>query len=124
MSISLELRDGDLVLRDGDLAVVTGIDCLVQGLRIAVETPFGTDMFNTAYGFDVLGTLGSAAGPRTLRALIRLNLVRTLTRDTRVREITDVVFDEDAASRRWHALVTIETVDGEEGTVPVEGTVR
>jgi hypothetical protein len=110
---SLALIDGDLVLEDGRLGEVSGEANLVQALALRVLTPFGSDQFNTGYGFDAQNVFSQPANARTVEDLISLNLVRTLGTDSRVREIRDVVFlDPGEAHRRrsWTVQISIITI--------------
>jgi hypothetical protein len=118
----LALADGDLVLANGTLAVVAGLPNLVQALTLRVQTPFGSDIFNTGYGFDAASVFTQPVTARTVADLIRLNLVRVLATDARVREIRDVTVTPDAERRRWTAEVSIVTGDGQPQTIalPVE----
>jgi hypothetical protein len=143
---SLKLHQGDLVFEDGDLALVAGRENLVQGLKVAIETPLASDIFNVAYGFDVFGTLVEPRGARSLdeplrrslaeltrpelqelvqgnlRELVRLNLVRTIARDDRVREVREIALERDApGGRRWNATVVLSTVADGELTLAVDG---
>jgi hypothetical protein len=143
---SLKLEDGDLVLAAGDLVMVAGRDNLMQGLRVAIETPLASDVFNVAYGFDVVGTLVEPGGigrldeplrrglaelsrpevkellRTNLRDLVRLNVVRTLSRDDRVREVQEVVVGRtDRAARRWTASVVLSTVAEGELSLQLDG---
>jgi hypothetical protein len=117
---SLALVDGDLVLKDGDLVDVAGVGNLVQALTLRVLTPLGSDQFNTGYGFDAENVFTQPANARTVRDLITLNLVRTLSTDDRVREIRDVVFLDPAEAHRrrsWTVEVTILTIDNQPQTL-------
>jgi hypothetical protein len=127
---SLQLDGGDLAFADGDLALVSGRDNLLQALQVMIETPFGADIFNVNYGFDALGALGQPQSVRMTRDLVRLQIVKSLDLDDRVREIKEVVFDDDPrffeidpqagaleesrlehkSSRRWRAMIVISTV--------------
>lgn len=139
---SLLLEDGDLRFADGDLAPVAGRDNLLQGVRVMIDTPFGSDVFNANYGFDLLAILSSPQTTRMTKDLIRLNIVKSVSTDNRVREIKDVVFDDDpryfellgpaagspeeaARTRRlrrgWRVLVVLETLSEGEVAVRLEG---
>ena len=61
---SLRVTDGDLVFEQGDLAIIAGRDNFLQAMQMMIETPFGTDIFNVNYGFDLLSILRS---PQTVR---------------------------------------------------------
>jgi hypothetical protein len=133
----LRVEDGDIVIENDAVATVSGLDILLQSLVLRVMTPLGDDEFNTTYGLDVESIFTQPTGARLTKELIKLNLVRTLATDPRVREVRDVVFPDDpdfleehpqlnaeAArerrhSRLWTVLVTILTVDEEAHTLPV-----
>lgn len=112
LGVSLALVDGDLAFTGGgDLQQVAGRENLHQGLKAIIETPFGTDLFNVGYGFDLGASLGvdlesilatelgtSRVVPQglpLLKELVRLNLVRSLSIDDRVAEVREVVFDDE-----------------------------
>jgi hypothetical protein len=140
----LLIADGDLALeRDpvtnlSQLRRISGLANLVQALVLRIRTPLGNDEFNTTYGLDVANIFTQPTGARVTKELIKLNLVRTLGTDPRVREVRDVVFlDEpeflaqhpeldarEARKRRqerlWRVQVTIITVDGEPQAFEVE----
>jgi hypothetical protein len=137
---SLLLEDGDFVLAGGDLALVAGRDNLLQALRVTIDTGFGTDVFNTAYGFDAKAVFATALTPRAAKDVVRLNLVKSLSQDNRVTLIKDVVFDDDPAyyeylpaedkaaheqarrtRRRWQALVVLQTISEGEVALRLEG---
>ncbi len=92
---SLQLTDGDLIVDQGDLVTIVGRDNFLQAIQIMIETPFATDIFNVNYGFDLLSILGSPQTVRFIKELIRLNIVKSVSQDNRVREIKEVVFDDD-----------------------------
>lgn len=135
------MRNGNLTIGEGDIATVTGRDNLLQGIQAMIGTPFGSDVFNVNYGFDMLGILGGQTTLSQTKDLIRLNLVKSLSQDNRVREILDVIFDDDpqfiatqtpaaaeqsrilrASQRRWQAMVVVETVSQGQVTIQLEGT--
>jgi hypothetical protein len=137
---SLELSDGDLRFENGDFAVVSGADNLAQALRVSIATPAATDIFNVNYGFDFMGALGQPAGGRLVKEFIRLNLIKSLSVDDRVREVRDVIFDDDpryfdynpqedpsetalrhSTTRRWRAVVVLQAVAGPDVVVKLEG---
>jgi hypothetical protein len=127
---SLRLVDGDLAVEQGRLLEVDGIDNLVQALVLRILTPLGNDVFNTGYGFDARNVFTQPAGARMTRELIRLNLVRTLSPDPRLREVTAITFPDEpdglaapggvdtaaAEARRRGRLcpceISLRTVDG------------
>lgn len=136
---SLRLADGDLAFEQGDLAIVRGRENFLQSIRVIVETPAGSDVFNVNYGFDLAGILQAATSVRHTKELIRLNIVKSVSQDSRVREIKEIVFsDEDrfadlvpgladgarpsARMREWHAVVIVETISEGEVALRLEGT--
>jgi hypothetical protein len=141
MGRSLELSNGDLQLVGGDLATVAGQDNFLQAMQVMIETPLGTDIFNVSYGFDLAGIISQPQGLRLTKELIRLNIVKSLSRDDRIREISEVVFDDDPrffelapqanaerarlshkANRQWQAIVVVQTITEGEVAVTLEGT--
>ncbi len=140
---SLALVDGDIVFMDTLIAgkngpesartlkPVTGRDNLLQALELRVLTPPGSDLFNTAYGLDITEAFTLPGNIRMVKELLKLSLVRTLATDPRVRDIRDVIFEDDPAyrarhpqvmedmvradrrARFWHVDVVIETIDGQ-----------
>jgi hypothetical protein len=134
---SLALKDGDLVLEEGSLLTVRGKRNLLQALELRVLTPLADDRFNTTYGLDVRQAFTQPGSIRLVKELIKLNLVRTLATDPRVRDVREVLFVDDPAylaqhperdpnaakmnrqRRLWRVEVLIETVDGQTETLPV-----
>jgi len=117
---SLLLEDGDLVLRDGSLVETSGVRNLAQALGLRVLTPLGSDQFNTGYGFDGRSVFAEAADARMVRELVRLNLVRALGTDPRVREIREIVFLDPGDARRhrsWTVEVSLVTADDQQETL-------
>jgi hypothetical protein len=112
---SLLVEEGDLVLQNGSLVEVRGLPNLIQALTLRVFTPYGTDIFNPTYGFDLSVIFGGSLNTRARRDLIRLNLVRTLTGDRRVREVRDIQFrpSRDGFRRGWPVDVSIITTDNQ-----------
>ena len=85
----------DLVLEQADegsvdFALVEGIDNLGQSLTIALTTLLGSDVFNGVYGWDGLSALVEETSPSILRERVRVSVAQVLSRDPRVRRITDV----------------------------------
>lgn len=138
---SMKLTDGDLLFDQGDLALITGRDNFLQAMQVMIETPFGTDIFNVNYGFDILNILQSPQPVNLIKELIRLNIVKSVSQDNRVREIKEVVFDDDPhffellpdqnadehrrtrkTERRWQAIVVLETISEGEVALQLEGT--
>src|SRR3974390_105123 len=92
---SIALVDGDFSLVDGVLATVSGTDNFGQALRVLVETPLGSDQINVAYGLDVAAIFTVAASVNSIKDVIRLNLVKSLSADNRIREIDEILFDDE-----------------------------
>lgn len=124
------LQDGDLVLaadhHSAEPQLVHGLANLEQALTLRLLTPFGSDPLNAGYGLDVRGAFTGGNNRRTVKELIRLEVVRTLGSDPRVREVAEVLFDDDPQfvaqvlaaggrpsdhrTRLWQVLVTVETI--------------
>jgi len=137
----IALVDGDFSLVDGDLATVSGTDNFGQALQVLVETPFGSDQINVAYGLDVAAIFTVAASVSSIKDVIRLNLVKSLSADNRIREIDEMLFDDEAGfaalapeiaaggdpgtaarhGRLWHAVIALTTVVGSQQQVLVSG---
>ena len=79
---------------------------LTQALQLRVLTPYGTDPFNAVYGLDIRQAFVEASGPRMVKELIKLNLVRTLSSDLRVRDIRDISFVGDADYLEQHPALS------------------
>ena len=137
---SLRLVNGDLHFTQNDLALVVERDNFMQGMQVMIETPFGTDVFNVNYGFDLINILSLPNSVRLTKELIRLNIVKSLSQDNRVREIREIVFDDDPRffelnpqenfdehrrsrkdQRYWQAMVVVETISEGEVTLKLEG---
>jgi hypothetical protein len=128
----LAIRDGDLVpldriAEDGRVVrgfeEITGVANLAQALNLRIQTPLGSDVFDTRYGFDAAEVFAATATARTARDLVQLNLVRTLGTDARVREIRQVTFLdplEVSRHRSWPVEVTVVAADGEQYTVTLQ----
>lgn len=137
---SLQLCNGDFLFEQGDLALISGRDNFLQALQVMIETPFGTDLFNVNYGFDILNILQTPQPVSSIKDLIRLNIVKSVSQDIRVREIKEVVFDDEArffeifpdqnaddhrrtrkTERRWQAVVVLDTVSEGEVALRLDG---
>jgi hypothetical protein len=137
---SIGLVEGDFVIDSGELALVSGRDNFAQALRMIVETPFGSDQVNVNYGLDVAAIFTVANTVRSIKDVIRLNLAKSLGVDDRVREIGEIVFDDEAdfallapefaggdpgararRGRFWHAVVAFTTVGGGQQQIVVSG---
>jgi phage baseplate assembly protein W len=135
---SLALVNGDIVFQGGRIVEVSGQDNLLQALELRVLTPFGSDIFNTTYGLDVRQIFVEPNDVRMVQEIIKLNLVRTISLDPRVRDIRDISFIGDAAyleqhpdlsedalegirierrRRSWRVEVVVETIQGQTETL-------
>jgi hypothetical protein len=133
--------EGDAGIVKRDLALLVGRDNFLQSMQVMIETPFGSDIFNVNYGFDLLGILSTLQTVGFIKSLIRLNIVKSLSQDNRVREITEVVFDDDPrfveilpdqnvdenrrtrkVERRWQAVIVLQTISEGEVALRLEGT--
>lgn len=119
---SFVLRDGDLVLTGSGVELVEGLANLTQALALRLLTPYGTDRVNATYGLDAREAFSGNHDRIMLKELIRLEVLRTLSGDPRVREVTGVLFDDDPEfpagaappdhrDRVWRVLVTVQTTD-------------
>jgi len=137
---SIALVDGDFMLLAGDLKMVSGQDNFGQALQVNVGTPFGSDQININYGLDIAAIFTVANSVRSIKDVIRLNLVKSLSADDRVREISEIVFDDEpdfarlapefaggdpgATARHgrvWHAVIALTTVTGIQQQVVASG---
>jgi len=137
---SLQLVNGDLHFANGDFAAISGRDNFMQSMQIMIETPFGTDIFNVNYGFDLLNLISQPHSVRLIKELIRLNIVKSLSLDNRVQEIKEIVFDDEKRffeldpkqnaeesrrmhklERRWQAMVVVQTITEGEVAFKLEG---
>jgi hypothetical protein len=137
---SIALVDGDFSLVNGGLALVSGRDNFGQALQVIVGTPFGSDQINVNYGLDIAAIFTVANSVRSVKDVIRLNLVKSLSADDRVREISEILFDDEAGfaalapefasadpgatarhGRVWHAVIAVTTVAGGQQQVVVSG---
>lgn len=143
---SLSLDDGDLAMdpsMPSRLAMVEGQRALDQALTLAVETQLGSDPLNVTFGFDQLVVGGNPYGVHTRKEYIKLQLVRAVAADRRVKDVREVYFQDDPrffelhpglsddvrtsivrsvrASRRYIAFVVIETIAGDRLTLHTGG---
>jgi phage baseplate assembly protein W len=110
---TLLLTDGDIVLQqdaDGeqDLAVIAGKLELAQGIQVLIGTPFGSDIFNLFFGFDLLQTLMQPVATRQMRDLVRMCVVKALGQEQRIRQIRAVAFVDEPAFLLIHPEITPE----------------
>ncbi len=103
---TLQLVNGDLAFENGDLAMFEGRDNLLLAMQVMIETPFGSDVFNVNYGFDLFSVMSVPQTVSSSQAVIRLNIVKSLTQDDRVREVKEVVFDDEPRFLSSHQLKT------------------
>lgn len=147
---SIKLSGGDFTLITGepdesgrqwrDLAQVTGRENFAQALQMIIETPIGSDQINVNYGLDLAAIFTVANTVRSIKDVIRLNLVKSLSADDRIREINEIVFDDepdfaqlapelasDASgpaarhTRLWHAVARFTTISDGQQQVIVSG---
>jgi hypothetical protein len=147
---SLKLEDGDFSLALGqpdangktwlDLVLTSGPDNFSQALQVMIGTPFGSDPVNVKYGLDVSAIFTVANTVNSIKDVIRLNLVKSLSVDDRIRDIGEIVFDDEPdfallapelaggdpgavarRSRLWHAVATFTTIAGSQQTIAVSG---
>jgi hypothetical protein len=137
---SIALVGGDFTLAAGDLAQVSGRDNFGQALQVIVETPFGSDPINVNYGLDVAAIFTVASSVRSIKDVVRLNLVKSLAADDRVHEVKEIVFDDEPdferlapefaggdpgtrarRGRLWHAVVALTSAAGTQQQVIVSG---
>jgi len=138
---TLALVNGDLQFADGDFVMLAGRDDLLQGLNVMIYTPFGSDIFNVNYGFGLLDALSSPVPPHAIQDVIRLNIVKSIATDNRIREVKEVVFDDDPHFydlspqsdptersnarrnfRNWQAIVVLHTVADADVIVSLQGS--
>lgn len=104
-----------------DLARVSGVGNLTQSLSIALTTLLGSDVFNTAFGFDGLNALVEESNPVLVRERVRISVIQTLRRDPRVRQIVDVKVEDDrlagTGSRELDVRVVFEVHSGDQLTI-------
>ncbi|MGW6058048.1 hypothetical protein [Streptomyces sp. NPDC055189] len=123
LGTDFEIRGGDLLFDGHDLALVSGLENLLQSLRTRVLTPLGEDRYDTRYGLDVRTLFTRPTAAATTREVLRLNLVRTIGSDPRVREVSEVLVRTAGASSRrdaWIAEVRLVTEDDSQVTLAVE----
>lgn len=140
---SLRLTGGDLSFANNDLEPIADRDNLLQAIQVMIETPFGTDIFNVSYGFDLLNSISLPESVGVIKELIRLNIVKSLSLDDRVKEIKAVIFNDEPRffevspefnreasearrkrDRKWEAVVVLQTIAGSEVALNLEGRGR
>jgi phage baseplate assembly protein W len=100
---TLLLTGGDLVVASGpdgppDLAMIAGTAELAQGIQVLVGTNLGSDLFNVAFGFDLINTL---ALPRTMAQMRDL-----VKHEPRIRQILTIAFVDEPAYLTLHPEIT------------------
>jgi len=117
-------RDLTLTADGADLAMVDGVENLAQSLSVAVLTPLGADMFNTAFGFDGLNALVEESAAVMQRERVRVSIVQLLQKDARVRRIVDVRLVDSrldapttGAARELDVRVVFEVTSGDQLTL-------
>jgi len=145
---TLLLTGGDFVVAPGpdgtpDLATIVGQDELAQGLQVLIGTTQGTDIFNVAFGFDLVKTLALPRTASQTRDLVRMGVVKALSQEPRIRQILAIAFVDEKAyltihpeitpaqqqalaqqqrlSRRWLLDVQLDTRLGDRVTAGIEG---
>jgi len=140
LGTSIALVNGDFGLVNGDLALASGTDNFGQALQVIVETPFGSDPINVTYGLDVAAIFTVAASVSSVKDVIRLNLMKSLSADDRIQQIDQILFDDEdgfaafapefadgdpgriaRVGRLWHAVIAATTVAGGQQAVVVAG---
>ena len=149
---SIRVDNGDLTIVDNDLQLVVDDDNFAQSAAMIIDTPFATDVFNVNYGFDFLDAVSKPREVRHVKELLRMNLVQSFSRDDRVQEVVDVIFDDDpryaqliaarsgrraaesadslraqlrsqrVTSRQWQAVILLRLVTGADTAFAVSGT--
>ena len=137
---SLRLVNGDLAISDSDFAAIADRDNFIQALQVMIETPMGSDVFNVSYGFDLLNSISAPQSVSLIKDLIRLNIVKSLSQDDRVREIKEIAFGDEPRffeispefdpeesrrlrklSRRWQAVIVLQTITEGDVVLSLEG---
>ena len=73
----LQLVNGDLAFENGDFARIEGRDNLLLAMQVMIETPFGSDVFNVNYGFDLFSIMSIPQTVGATKAVIRLVTARS-----------------------------------------------
>jgi len=117
-------RDLTMTADGADFAMVDGVENLAQSLSVAVLTPLGADMFNTAFGFDGLNALVEESAAVMQRERVRVSIVQLLQKDARVRRIVDVRLVDSrldapttGAARELDVRVVFEVTSGDQLTL-------
>ena len=143
---SLRLDDGDLVFDDqaGDLVMVTDTGALTQALIMSIETQLGSDRINSGFGFDRTAIGAYAYGLHTQKEYVKMQLVRCVGLDRRVKDVREAFFQDDPryfelnpgldaaaqqqiattarVSRDYTVYVIVETINSDVVTLQAGGT--
>ncbi len=141
---SLELDAGDLVFSNTDLSMVSDTGALTQALVLSLQTQLGSDRLNTGFGFDRAAVGAYAYGIHTQKEYVKMQLVRCIGLDRRVKDILEVFFQDDLryfelnpgldlaaqeeiiaatrASREYTVYVIVETINSDTVTLQAGGT--
>ena len=108
---TLTLTSNDFALAAGpdgfaDLQLIAGKAELAQGIQILVGTNLGSDIFNVAFGFDLINTLATPTSLPRIQQLIRLCVVKALSQEPRIRQINAIAFVSDPAWLTLHPEAT------------------
>lgn len=102
-------------------AETVGVDNLAQALRFALTTLLGAVPFNTGYGFDGLNAMVTETDARMMNERIRISVAQTVSRDPRVRRVTDIQVARVPGTRTLQIDVTFDTTASNGLTLSVEG---
>ena len=125
---SLRLDAGDLIIdRSGgslSLVVIDDLLELQQALALAIETQLGSDPVNVTYGFDVVALGEGAFGVRTRAEYLKMQLVRVVAADRRVKDVKEVLMrppetPEERKERRYTATVRVLVIGEDELTLEI-----
>jgi hypothetical protein len=143
---SLQFDDGDLIFDDqaGDLAMVTDTGALTQALIMTIETQLGSDRINSGFGFDRTAIGAYAYGIHTQKEYVKMQLVRCVGLDRRVKDVREAFFQDDPryfelnprldaaaqqqiataarTSRNYTVYVIVETINSDMVTLQAGGT--
>lgn len=142
---SLALDAGDLVFDDRahDLALVTDTGALSQALVLTLLTQLGSDRINAGFGFDRTAVGTYAYGIHTQKEYVKMQLVRCVGLDRRVKDVREAFFQDDPrylelspgldaaaqeqiaaearASRDYTVYVIVETINSDTVTLQAGG---
>ncbi|WP_428338693.1 hypothetical protein [Mycobacterium sp.] len=106
LGLSLMLNVGDLVFDPGtgDLDIVREQHALSQALQLAVQTQVGSDRINVGFGFDQLSVGAYAYDIHTRKEYVKMQLVKAVTGDRRVRDVREIFFRDDPRYFELHSI--------------------